>query len=94
MGTSGDLQRRSILETLATNLINNEVFQGAVKIQMRNGKEHEASWKDQLTLLLSNKQRLFESQLHVLLLPLLGSNMDSNTASGLMQHSSSLSARM
>ena len=54
-GHQEDLQRRSILETLATNLINNGVLQGDVKIQMRNGKEHEASWKNQLSLLLSNK---------------------------------------
>lgn len=54
-GHQEDLQRRSILETLAINLINNGVLQGNVKIQMRNGKEHEASWKDQLSILLSNK---------------------------------------
>lgn len=54
-GHQEDLQRRSILETLAINLINNKVLQGVVKIQMRNGKEHEASWKDQLSMLLSNK---------------------------------------
>lgn len=54
-GHQEDLQRRSILETLAINLINNKVLQGVVKIQMRNGKEHEAAWKDQLSMLLSNK---------------------------------------
>lgn len=54
-GHQEDLQRRSILETLATNLINNKVLQGDVEIQMRNGKKHKASWKDQLSLLLSNK---------------------------------------
>lgn len=54
-GHQEDLQRRSILETLAINLINNGVLQGDVEIQMRNGKKHKASWKDQLSLLLSNK---------------------------------------
>lgn len=54
-GHQEDLQRRSILETLATNLINNKVLQGDVEIQMRNGKKHKASWKDQLSILLSNK---------------------------------------
>lgn len=54
-GHQEDLQRRSILETLAINLINKGVLQGDVKIPMRNGKIHEASWKDQLSILLSNK---------------------------------------
>ena len=54
-GHQEDLQCRSILETLAINLANNKVLQGDVKIQMRNGKEHEASWKEQLSMLLSNK---------------------------------------
>lgn len=54
-GHQEDLQRRSILETLAINLISNEVLQGDVEIQMRNGKKHKASWKDQLSLLLLNK---------------------------------------
>ena len=54
-GHQEDLQRRSILETLAINLINNGVLQGDVEIQMRNGKKHKASWKDQLSMLLSNK---------------------------------------
>ena len=54
-GHQEDLQRRSILETLAITLINKGVLQGDVKIPMRNGKIHEASWKDQLSILLSNK---------------------------------------
>ena len=54
-GHQEDLQRRSILETLAINLINNGVLKGDVEIQMRNGKKHDAPWKDQLSLLLSNK---------------------------------------
>lgn len=54
-GHQEDLQRRSILETLAINLINNKVLQGNVTMQLRNGKEHTASWNDQLSMLLSNK---------------------------------------
>lgn len=54
-GNQEDLQRRSILESLTRKLIKDEVLQGKVKMQMRNGKINEASWNDQLTLLLSNK---------------------------------------
>lgn len=49
-GHQEDLQRRSILETLAINLINNGVLQGDVEIQMRNGKKHKASWKERLLM--------------------------------------------
>lgn len=54
-GHQEDLQRRSILETLTDALIKEKVLVGKVKIQMRNGEEHSAEWKDQLSLLLSNK---------------------------------------
>jgi hypothetical protein len=54
-GHQEDLQRRSILETLTNNLIENEILLGKVNIKMRNGKVHKADWKDQLSLLLSNK---------------------------------------
>ena len=54
-GHQEDLQRRSILETLTGKLISDKVLQGNVKIPMRNGKMNEASWGDQLSLLLSNK---------------------------------------
>ena len=50
-----DLQRRSILETLVNNLINDKVLQGRVSIAMRNGKSHTDEWANQLALLLSNK---------------------------------------
>ncbi len=36
-------------------LIKDDVLQGKVDIPMRNGKKHNASWSDQLSLLLSNK---------------------------------------
>lgn len=54
-GHQEDLQRRSILETLTGKLVSDRVLQGDVKIPMRNGKMNEASWGDQLSLLLSNK---------------------------------------
>ena len=54
-GHQEDLQRRSILETMTSHLIKNGVLRGKVKIQMRNGKENEDTWKNQLALLLSNK---------------------------------------
>lgn len=54
-GHQEDLQRRSILETLTNDLIENKVLGGKVEIKMRNGESNEAEWKDQLSLLLSNK---------------------------------------
>lgn len=54
-GHQEDLQRRSILETLTNDLIKKKVLLGKVNIKMRNGKDHQADWKDQLSLLLSNK---------------------------------------
>ncbi len=54
-GHQEDLQRRSILETLTNALIEDTVLEGKVKIKMRNGESKEAEWKDQLSLLLSNK---------------------------------------
>ena len=54
-GHQEDLQRRSILETLAVCLIKNKVLQGDVEMQMRNGKQHKASWSEQLSILLSSK---------------------------------------
>lgn len=54
-GHQEDLQRRSILETLTSHLIDKGVLQGEVKIKMRNGKVNNDTWKNQLSLLLSNK---------------------------------------
>ena len=54
-GHQEDLQRRSILETLTNDLIENKVLGGRVEIKMRNGESNKAEWKDQLSLLLSNK---------------------------------------
>lgn len=54
-GHQEDLQRRSILETLTSHLVDKGVLQGEVKIKMRNGKVNNDTWKNQLSLLLSNK---------------------------------------
>ena len=54
-GHQEDLQRRSILETMTSHLIDNQVLLGKVEIQMRNGKFHRDTWANQLSLLLSNK---------------------------------------
>ena len=50
-----DLQRRSILESLTSELIQNKVLEGLVKIKLRNGKCKTDTWKNQLSYLLSNK---------------------------------------
>ena len=54
-GHQEDLQRRSILETLTTHLVDQKVLTGKVKIPMRNGRLNTDTWKNQLALLLSNK---------------------------------------
>ena len=54
-GHQEDMQRRSILETMTSHLIDKGVLQGEVKIKMRNGKVNNDTWKNQLSLLLSNK---------------------------------------
>lgn len=54
-GHQEDLQRRSILETMTSHLIDKQVLQGKVKIRMRNGKVNNDTWSNQLSLLLSNK---------------------------------------
>ena len=54
-GHQEDLQRRSILEAMTSHLIDKQVLKGKVKIRMRNGKVNDDTWKNQLSLLLSNK---------------------------------------
>lgn len=54
-GHQEDLQRRSILEAMTSHLIDKQVLQGKVKIRMRTGKVNDDTWKNQLSLLLSNK---------------------------------------
>lgn len=54
-GHQEDLQRRSILETMATKLIADKVLDGKVEIQLRNGKKPKKPWSEHLSYLLSNK---------------------------------------
>lgn len=54
-GHQEDLQRRSILETLTSELTSNEVLSGKVTIKTRTGDSFTDTWKKQLQLLLSNK---------------------------------------
>lgn len=54
-GHQEDLQRRSILEVLTTELIKKEFLVGKGKVRLRNGDEKEDSWNSLLSYLLSNK---------------------------------------
>lgn len=53
-GHQEDLQRRSILEVLTTELIKKEFLVGKGKVMLRNGDEKEDSWNSLLSYLLSN----------------------------------------
>ena len=54
-GHQEDLQRRSILEVLTTELIQNGFLVGKGKVRLRNGEVKEDSWSSLLSYLLSNK---------------------------------------
>lgn len=54
-GHQEDLQRRSILETLTTDLTSNKVLTGKVSIKTRTGDSFTDRWEKQLQMLLSNK---------------------------------------
>lgn len=54
-GHQEDLQRRSILEVLTTELIKNELLVGKGKVRLRNGEVKEDKWSSLLSYLLSNK---------------------------------------
>ena len=49
-GHQEDLQRRSILEVLTTELIKKEFLVGKGKVRLRNGDEKEDSWNSLLSL--------------------------------------------
>lgn len=49
-GHQEDLQRRSILEVLTTELIKKEFLVGKGKVRLRNGDEKEDSWDSLLSL--------------------------------------------
>lgn len=54
-GHQEDLQRRSILEVLTTELIKKEYLVGKGQVRLRNGEVKEDSWSSLLSYLLSNK---------------------------------------
>ena len=54
-GHQEDLQRRSILEVLTTELIKKEYLVGKGTVRLRNGEVKEDEWSSLLSYLLSNK---------------------------------------
>ena len=54
-GHQEDLQRRSILESLTVQLVNDGVLRDDVELQLRNGKTIKKKWSEHLSYLLSNK---------------------------------------
>ncbi len=54
-GNQEDLQRRSILELLTSNLINNEILEGDAKIRVRGGTTKLGPWTEKLKYLLARK---------------------------------------
>ena len=60
-GHQEDLQRRSFLETLTTELIAKELLCGETNIKNRKGETETVSWNDKLKYLLSTK-REFETE--------------------------------
>lgn len=54
-GHQEDLQRRSILEVLTTQLIKDKFLEGKGKVRLRNGEVKEDNWSSLLSFLLSNK---------------------------------------
>lgn len=60
-GHQEDLQRRSFLETLTTELIAKELLRGNTNIKNKKGETETVSWNDKLKYLLSTK-REFETE--------------------------------
>lgn len=54
-GHQEDLQRRSILEVLTTQLIKDKSLEGNGIVRLRNGEVKEDNWSNLLSFLLSNK---------------------------------------
>lgn len=65
-GHQEDLQRRSILETLTKDLIDNDILHGKINIRLRNGKPNTDNWENQLSMLLSNKTTTIRKSIPVL----------------------------
>ncbi len=54
-GNQEDLQRRSILELLTSNLMANEILDGYTVIRTKGGGEEPATWSEKLKLFLARK---------------------------------------
>ncbi len=57
-GHQEDLQRRSFLETLTTDLINGKSLSGETKIRKKNGQEDTITWEEKLKYLLASKREI------------------------------------
>lgn len=65
-GHQEDLQRRSILEVLTTDLIKSEFLTGIGEVRLRNGEIKKDRWRDLLCYLLSNKSvKTTKPEVHV-----------------------------
>lgn len=65
-GHQEDLQRRSILEVLTSDLIKNEFLTGIGEVRLRNGEMKKDEWIDLLCYLLSNKSvKTIKPEVHV-----------------------------
>lgn len=54
-GNQEDLQRRSLLEQLTSNLVNKKVLIGETEITIKGGETKTVSWEEKLKLLLARK---------------------------------------
>lgn len=54
-GHQEDLQRRSFLETLTNNLVNEEILTGTSKVELKNGEFKNVTWRKKLDYLLARK---------------------------------------
>lgn len=54
-GHQEDLQRRSFIETMTTDLIDKKILKGTVTIKMKSGDTRDVSWEEKLKYLLARK---------------------------------------
>ena len=57
-GHQEDLQRRSFLETLTTELIDKDLLIGEIIVCKKNGKEETITWHEKLKYLLASKRKI------------------------------------
>lgn len=57
-GHQEDLQRRSFLETLTTELIDKDLLIGEITVCKKNGKEETITWHEKLKYLLASKRKI------------------------------------